>query len=343
MALSSFSFPLVQSFRQNAHSSAFWFQFPAQYQLKTSGHTHVLLATIKNWVLRKFQNLLPHFFFSFLFKNGNNSTQAHRLPQNVKCCMTQISIMSSYTSAEAVFFSRCISSKWRTLFFLFLVTGTRKVMETLDFHEWPIDPFWKSLSLFFFLVLFREMQLMIHDFKTLPPHPPHPSVSLSLTAWKYMTHTCPSPPTRFLVVLWLWKADSSRQADPVIFSVKPILLTNPKLLSMVSSWPACSPGRGGALGWLQAPTCTPSKSIAQPPPPPPPLPSTPLTQPLPIFSICLICGKTYKHCVWLAESGWWAEGMCAYSPNFTCWLSSRDKARLWGKKARRSAVSVARM
>lgn len=89
---------------------------------------------------------------------------------------------------------------------------------------------------------------------------------------RYMTHTSPPrpapppPPPRLL--FGSWKLYSSRQADPVIFSsppveppLSPLLLTNPKLLSMVSSWSwrGGSPGRGGTLTWLQAPTHTPSK------------------------------------------------------------------------------------
>lgn len=48
-------------------------------------------------------------------------------------------------------------------------------------------------------------------------------------------------------------------------SPSPLLLTNPKLLSMVSSWP-WRVLLGEEECWLSALTCTPSKSLAWPPP-----------------------------------------------------------------------------
>lgn len=67
---------------------------------------------------------LPPLFFSFLCKNGNNLSQAqlaHRLRQNVKCFMTQISIIFySYVTAEVAFVVYKFNKKERA-HFTFLV------------------------------------------------------------------------------------------------------------------------------------------------------------------------------------------------------------------------------
>lgn len=143
-------------------------------------------------------------------------------------------------------------------------------------------PFGENPSFFSLLVFsFRPLSgksTMIHDFQT-PLALSFRSLSQHENIWRrYMTHTCSSPP----LVFWSYfgcgkRIHRDRQApwSPPP-SPSPLLLTNPKLLSMVSSWPwrGVSPGRGGALSWLQALTCTPSKNppapLYSPDPTPPP-------------------------------------------------------------------------
>lgn len=112
--------------------------------------------------------------------------------------------------------------------------------------------------------LFREAQLMIHDFWTLLSL--SPSIKIYDTdIWRILVFLLLGFWSYFGCKEWIHQ---DRQAPwSFLSSPSPFLLTNPKLLSMVSSWPwrGGSPGRGEALTWLQAPTRTTSKSIAQPP------------------------------------------------------------------------------